>query len=110
VAPLTARAAGAGDKIRMGFVGVGNRGSQLLHLFMAEPDMEVVALCDVYEPFLSRDFGQVAQRYKDELGERIPRLGETFAKPPKLYKDYRRLLEDKDIDAVCVATLTTGTR
>lgn len=104
VAPLTARAAGAGDKIRMGFVGVGNRGSQLLHLFMAEPDMEVVALCDVYEPFLSRDFGQVAQRYKDELGERIPRLGETFAKPPKLYKDYRRLLEDKDIDAVCVAT------
>lgn len=104
VAPLTARAAGAGDKIRMGFVGVGNRGSQLLHLFMAEPDMEVVALCDVYEPFMSRDFGQVAQRYKDELGERIPRLGETFAKPPKLYKDYRRLLEDKDIDAVCVAT------
>ncbi len=104
VAPQAARAAGANDKIRMGFIGVGNRGSQLLHLFMREPDVEVVALCDAYEPFLSRDYSQVAQRYKDELGGRIPKLGETFDKPPKLYKDYRKLLEDKDIDAVCIAT------
>ncbi len=103
-APTVAVAAGANDKIRMGFIGVGNRGSQLLHLFRREPDVEVTALCDVYEPFLSRDYGQVAQRYKDELGGRIPRLGETFDKPPKRFKDYRKLLEDKDIDAVCIAT------
>jgi predicted dehydrogenase len=102
--PGAARAAGASGQIRVGFVGVGNRGSQLLRLFMAEPDVEVAALCDVYEPFLTRDFGQVAQRYKDELGERIPKLGETFPKSPKLVKDYRRLLDDKEIDAVCVAT------
>ena len=103
-APRVARAAGANDKIRMGFIGVGNRGSQLLHLFMMQPDVEVAALCDVYEPFLSRDFSQVAQRYKDELAGRIPELGETFPKPPKRFKDYRKLLEDKDIDAVCIAT------
>lgn len=103
-APRVVRAAGANDKIRVGFIGVGNRGSQLMHLFMAQPDMEVAALCDVYEPFLSRDFNTVAQRYKDELGGRIPRLGETFPKPPKVFKDYRKLLEDKAIDAVCIAT------
>ena len=104
VSPRMAGAVGANDKIRMGFIGVGNRGSQLLHLFMAQPDVEVAALCDVYEPFLSRDFSKVAQRYKDELGERIPSLGETFPKPPKLFKDYRKLLDDKEIDAVCIAT------
>ncbi len=103
-APRVARASGANDRIRMGFIGVGNRGSQLLRLFMAQPDVEVTALCDVYEPFLARDFGKVAQRYKDELGERLPRMGETFPKPPKLFKDYRRLLDDKDVDAVCIAT------
>lgn len=102
--PHVARAAGADGKIRMGFIGVGNRGSQLLNLFRMQPDVEVAALCDVYEPFLSRDFGKVAQRYKDELGGRIPKLGETFDKPPRLYKDYRKLLEDKDVDAVCIAT------
>jgi predicted dehydrogenase len=31
-------------------------------------------------------------------------LGEKFPKPPKIYDDYRKLLEDKDIDAVCIAT------
>lgn len=103
-APRAARAAGANGKIRMGFIGVGNRGTQLMHLFMREPDVEVAALCDVYEPFLSRDFSKVAQRYKDELAGRIPKLGETFPKPPKVYNDYRRLLEDKEIDAVCIAT------
>jgi len=102
--PQAARAAGANSRIRMGFVGVGNRGSQLLRLFMDEPDMEVAALCDVYEPFLSRDYSQIAQRYKDELGERLPKMGEVFSRPPKLYKDYRRLLEDKDVDAICIAT------
>ena len=102
--PGVARAVGANGKIRMGFIGVGNRGSQLLRLFMAQPDVEVAALCDVYEPFLSRDFSKVAQRYKDELGERLPPLGETFPKPPKVFKDYRKLLEDKEIDAVCIAT------
>ena len=50
-----ARVFGANDKIRVGFIGIGNRGSQLLALFMKEPDCEVAALCDVYEPYLLRD-------------------------------------------------------
>lgn len=100
----SARIFGASDKIRMGFIGVGNRGSQLLNLFMGNDDVEVAALCDVYEPYMGRDRNKVAKRYINELEGRIPRMGETFDKPPKTYKDYRDLLADKDIDAVCIAT------
>ena len=42
---------GANDKIRMGFIGIGNRGSQLMNLFMANPEVQVAGLCDVYEPY-----------------------------------------------------------
>ena len=35
------RVIGANDKVRVGFIGVGNRGTQLLHLFMEQPDCEV---------------------------------------------------------------------
>ena len=41
------RILGANDKIRMGFIGIGSRGSQLLKLFMDQPDQEVAALCDI---------------------------------------------------------------
>ena len=44
--PSVVRAA-TGQKIRMGFIGVGNRGTQVLHLFMRQPDVEVTALCDI---------------------------------------------------------------
>jgi len=100
----TTRTINPGDKIRMGFIGVGNRGSQLLNLFMTQPDVEVAALCDIYEPYLLRDRGKVHPRYLEIQGGRIPKMGEKFAKPPKTYHDYRELLADKDIDAVCIAT------
>lgn len=90
------------SKIRMGFIGVGNRGSELMNLFMQNSDCEVAALCDVYEPYVLRDFSKIHPRYV-EMGK-VPKMGETFSKPPKVYKDYRKLLEDKDIDAVCIAT------
>ena len=38
---------GANDQVRLGFIGVGNRGCQLLRAFLAQPDAKVVALCDV---------------------------------------------------------------
>jgi len=98
------RYVGPNDKIKMGFIGIGNRGSQLLNLFMKQPDIEVAALCDIYEPYLLRDRSKVDQRYLEDLGGRIPRLGEKFPKKPKMYSDYRELLDNKDIDAVCIAT------
>jgi predicted dehydrogenase len=98
------RISGANEKIRMGFIGIGNRGSQLLNLFMMQPDMEVAALCDIYEPYLLRDRSKVDPRYLKDMPGQIPKMGETFAKKPVLYKDYRKLLADKSIDAVCIAT------
>ncbi len=93
---------GSNDKIRMGFIGVGNRGSQLLNIFMQNSDCEVAALCDVYEPYLTREYSKVHPRYI-EMG-RVPKMEEAFSNPPKIYKDYRKLLDDKNIDAVCIAT------
>ncbi len=98
------RITGANEKIRMGFIGVGNRGSQLLNLFMQQKEVEVAALCDIYEPYMNRDYSRVHPRYHEIMGERIPKMGEKFTSNPKTYSDYRKLLEDKTIDAVCIAT------
>jgi hypothetical protein len=57
------RASGPANRIRMGFIGIGNRGSQIMHHFMNQPDCEVAALCDVYEPFMSRNGSDVHPRY-----------------------------------------------
>jgi len=93
---------GANEKIRMGFIGLGNRGTLLLNWFMENADVEVVALCDVYEPYTLRDRTKVAERYL-EIGK-VPKMGEEFSSKVKRYTDFRKLLEQKDIDAVCIAT------
>lgn len=98
------RVIGANDKIRVGFIGVGNRGTQLLHMFMENSDCEVAALCDVYEPYTTRDYSKVDPRYIQAMPRQIPKMGEKFPNKVKLYNDYRKLLEDKSIDAVCIAT------
>lgn len=95
---------GSNDKIRMGFIGIGNRGSQLLNLFMQQPDCEVTALCDIYEPYTLRDRNLVESRYLEIMPGQIPKMGEKFPFQPKIYNDYQKLLEDKSIDAVCIAT------
>lgn len=103
-ATQTIKKMGANDKIRMGFIGIGNRGSQLLGLFMLNKNLEVAALCDIYEPYLMRDYSKVDPRYLADRSGQIPKMNEKFAYQPKLYHDYKKLLEDKTIDAVCIAT------
>ncbi len=102
--PFKASVIGANEKIRVGFIGVGNRGSQLMHLFMNQPDCEVAALCDVYEPYMTRDRSAVHPRYLKDMGGHIPKMGESFPRTVKHYADYRDMLEDKSIDAVCIST------
>jgi len=104
VAPLPESILGANEKVRMGFIGVGNRGSELLKLFMQQSDCEVVALCDIYEPYLQRDRAKVNRRWIEIYSDKIPQMGEQFPVKPKLFADFRKLLEDKSIDAVCIAT------
>lgn len=98
------RIIGANDKIRVGFIGVGNRGTQLLQTFMIMPDCEVAALCDVYEPYITRDRSKVDPRYIKDRPAQIPKMGEVFPGKVERYLEYRKLLENKSIDAVCIAT------
>jgi hypothetical protein len=51
---------GAGERVRVGFIGVGNRGDQVLDAFLQHKDSEVVAVCDLHPPYL--DFVSVAAR------------------------------------------------
>lgn len=102
-APAFLRGQNLNDKIRVGFIGVGNRGSQLLHLFMQNKDVDIAALCDVYQPFVLRDLSKVDKRFIDSVGNRVPRMGETLTNYAQ-YSDFRQLLDDKTIDAVCIAT------
>jgi len=92
------------EKIRVGFIGVGNRGTQLLNGFLEHDDAEVVALCDVYEPYLMRDYSKVDKKLRDSLGGRIPKMNENLNSNVARYKDFRRLLDRKDIDAVAIAS------
>lgn len=79
------RVRGANERIGVGFIGVGNRGGQLLSAARRNEDVEVIALCDVYQPYLDR--------WANKLGGKVAQ-----------YRDFRYLLERKDIDAVFIAT------
>ena len=81
----SSRILGANDRIQMGFIGVGNRGSQLMKLFKEQTDCDVVGICDIYGPY-------------------IQRLDMKALNQPIIYDDYRKLLDNKNIDAVCIAT------
>ena len=102
LAPAPARVLGAGDQVRLGFIGVGNRGCQLLNAFLAHPDAKVVALCDVYAPYLNAEYDKVDPRFAS-LGQRIPRMAELPADVARV-KDFRTVLDRPDIDAVVIAT------
>ena len=88
LAVATARAQkvlGANDRVRLGFIGVANRGGQLMTAFQKHSDMEIVALCDVRKSHCER-----ANRRLD---------GKAAT-----YGDFRKLLDRKDVDAVVIAT------
>jgi predicted dehydrogenase len=79
------RILGANDRIRMGYVGLGNRGDQVHDAFLEHGDAQTVAICDLRDDYL-------------DLAAKKSRG------TPKRYKDYKKLLEDKDVDSVVIAT------
>lgn len=78
-------AVAANDRIRLGIIGPGNRGSLLIRWAMEVGGIEWVAVADVY----ARRLDEAEQRVKTKL---------------RKYADYRQLLDSKDIDAVIIAT------
>ena len=65
------RVLGANSRIRLGFIGLGNRGDQVLDAFLPHKDAEIVALCDLYQPYL--DFAAKKAGGSAEDDERLPR-------------------------------------
>lgn len=82
------RVLGANDRIRVGLIGGGGRGRAVWERFLKQPDVAGVAVCDVYPPFLRQ-----AAALADAGGGAVAQ-----------HKDFRRLLDGRDIDAVIVAT------
>src|SRR5258706_5607579 len=72
------------DSIRLAFIGIGNRGSQLLTAALPNKDIEIVAFCDIYKPYL------------DRASARAPKA--------KTETDFRKVIDRKDVDAVVIAT------
>ena len=69
---------------RLGVIGPGSRGQFLMGFIAKNPKADIVALADIYQPSLD--------------------AAKAIAPKAKTYKDYRKLLDDKSIDAVLVST------
>src|SRR5688572_8688092 len=85
----SARVVQPSDRIRLGMIGVGGMGMSRLRGFLQHADVTVAGICDVDTRHLDRAVAAVetAAGYK-----------------PKAVRDYRRLLDDREIDAVVVVT------
>jgi len=84
-AASAANVLGANQRVRLAFVGTGNRGRQLQHAFAKHDDCRAVAFCDVWQPYLDR-----AKNDNDGKGD--------------TYVDFRKLYDRNDLDAVVLAT------
>ena len=82
--------AGANDRVNVAVIGIHGMGQSHIQSYQALPNVRVAAICDVDENL----FGPVIQRH----------FAAKDRPAPKTYHDIRRLLEDKDIDAVSVVT------
>ena len=79
----------ASDTVNVGLIGCRGQGYWILENHMNNADAQCVALCDVDENVLNDKAAQVEKKQ---------------GKKPKLYKDYRDMLADKNIDAVIIGT------
>jgi predicted dehydrogenase len=80
----TSKVLGANDRVRLGMIGVGDRGNDLLDEVVKVHGVELVAMADVYS------------RRRDQAKSKVPDI-QTFG-------DYRRVLDMKDLDGVTVAS------
>src|SRR5579871_3852359 len=79
------RVLGANDRVQVGFIGYGLIGAQHVFDFKNQKDVDLAAMCDVYQP---------------RLEQGVAACGQT-AKP---YTDFRKMLENKDLQAIVVCT------
>src|ERR1700730_15998324 len=80
---------GANDRVRVAICGVRGRGGDHLHNYSQLPNVQIAALCDIDE---------------NVLRQRLMQMEKMGLPKPATYTDVRKLLEDKSIDAISIAT------
>ncbi len=86
---VAARKVAASDKIRVAVLGVNGRGKDHIKGFQSQPGAEVAMLCDPD---------------RSVADERALEFFDAYQKPVKVVQDLRRVFDNKDIDAVSIAT------
>jgi len=86
---MNAGCVGANERIVVGLIGCHGQGFVNLKSFLAQPNVVCAALCDVDQ---------------NVLNEKAAEVEKITGKKPALYSDFRKLLEQKDIDAVIIGT------
>jgi predicted dehydrogenase len=81
--------ASANDTVRVACVGIRGQGNSHIHEYSRMQNVEIAALCDVDENVLNKRLGEVVSSGK---------------RKPAAFTDVRKLLEDKSIDAISIAT------
>ncbi len=87
--PATASSRGANDKLRVAVVGVHGRGMSHVGGFLGKNNCEITTICDADEAVIGRAMKQVEGKQ---------------GKAPRYEKDIRKLVEDKDVDVISIAT------
>ncbi|MFC1558739.1 Gfo/Idh/MocA family protein [candidate division KSB1 bacterium] len=82
---LSHKVLGANERINLGVIGTGRIAWENMNVFLENNDVQIGAVCDVYQPHLQKGI-------------------ELTGGKAKGYGDFRRILEDKDIDAVMVSS------
>ncbi|MCS7316610.1 MAG: Gfo/Idh/MocA family oxidoreductase, partial [Bryobacterales bacterium] len=89
IATAGAPVLGANDRVNVAVVGVRGRGRDHISIFGSRQRARVVAICDI----------------DDAQSERAVALAEKVqGSKPRVYRDFRKLLEDREVDVVSLAT------
>jgi predicted dehydrogenase len=85
---FTGQVRGANDRVSAAFIGMGRMGTGNLEYAMRQPNLQVAALCDVYQPNLDAAMAKAGAK----------------GQSPRAVHDFREILADKSIDIVNIST------
>ena len=86
---IMAKSFSPNDTLNLGLIGCKQRGQRVMKFFLKQPGVRCIAMCDVDQNVLETCAADITK---------------ITGKKPILYKDFRKLIENKDIDAVIIGT------